>query len=128
MNNHEEVKPKIRIFILEDGKDQRELLVDILRMESYEVVFTDHIKEANEMLSQGRYDVYFFDILIPGRVNAFDFLKTEGKDLVPMNRVIFITAYEQLFNEARITYPDNYVFLKPVWTRKEILNAVQSLI
>jgi two-component system response regulator PilR (NtrC family) len=81
-----------RILVVEDEKSMRELLVLMLRKESYEVEAVESATRATEMLGKGQdYDLIISDISMPG-MSGIELLRHSRREC-PDTAVILMTAY-----------------------------------
>jgi DNA-binding NtrC family response regulator len=79
------------ILIIDDDKNQRNMLAFALRDRGYEVAAVDGGAEALEIAKGKKFDAAVCDIMMPG-VNGVDTLK-QLKKLQPKLPVIMATAY-----------------------------------
>jgi DNA-binding NtrC family response regulator len=81
-----------RILIVDDEKNMRKTLADILSGEGYEVTTAATGEEAIELCSQGGFDVILMDVRMPGidGVEAFRRIRRHREGV----RVILMSAYE----------------------------------
>ena len=57
--------PKGRILCTEDHTDTRELLIVLLRSAGYDVICTDHAKQALALAKSQSFDLYMVDYWLP---------------------------------------------------------------
>jgi len=83
----------MKILFLEDDPVISNIILDFLS-ESYTVRHVFNSKEALALAEDNKYDVYIFDINVPG-ISGLELLKTlrEFNDTTP---AIFITAYQEV--------------------------------
>jgi two-component system CheB/CheR fusion protein len=107
----------MRILVVEDAPDIRDVFTVLLRAEGADVVATGSGREAAELVGEGRFDVVLSDIGlpdIPGDVLIRQIIAaSKGR-----TRVVAVTGYgEPYVTRARQAGAD-IVFTKPVeWTR-----------
>ena len=107
----------MRILVVEDAPDIRDVFTVLLRAEGADVVATGSGREAAELVGEGRFDVVLSDIGlpdIPGDVLIRQIIaSSKGR-----TRVVAVTGYgEPYVTRARQAGAD-IVFTKPVeWTR-----------
>jgi len=83
------------ILVVEDDKMVREIPVNILREQGYEVVEAGSGDEAINILEGGAsFDLLFTDVVLPGGMNGADVAK-EATRLQPDIKVIYTTGYAE---------------------------------
>jgi len=107
----------LRILVIEDAQDIREVFTLLLRAEGAEVESAANGREATELVAQGRFDVVLSDLGlpdIPGDVLIRELRSRSGRG----TRVMVVTGYgEPYLTRARQAGAD-VVFTKPVeWSR-----------
>jgi two-component system CheB/CheR fusion protein len=107
----------LRILVIEDAPDIRDVFAILLRSEGAEVTATGSGREAAEMARDGRFDVVLSDLGlpdIPGDVLIRQILAaSRGR-----TRVIAVTGYGEPFVTRARQAGADVVFTKPVeWTR-----------
>lgn len=107
----------IRILVIEDVSDIRDVFAILLRAEGADVTSTGSGREGTEMAKNGRFDVVLSDLGLPdlaGEVLIRGLRAAAGSK----TRVAVITGYgEPYLTRARQAGADA-VFTKPVeWTR-----------
>jgi ATP-dependent Lon protease len=80
-----------RILVVDDEEEIRQLFVDILAPRGYQVVAAASGPEALARAQEGRFDMIFLDIKMPGMngVETFEALKR----LSPQSQFVMITGY-----------------------------------
>lgn len=107
----------LRILVIEDAQDIREVFTLLLRAEGAEVQAAANGREATELVAQRRFDVVLSDLGlpdIPGDVLIRELRARSGRS----TRVMVVTGYgEPFLTRARQAGAD-VVFTKPVeWSR-----------
>lgn len=126
----------IKILIVDDNFENRQLLAEILREVSecdFAATGTEAIEAYNLSLKKNEpYRLILLDIELPG-INGLEILgkireseKIAGIQLGDGIPIIIVTAYEKRFLEAYNKGCDDYV-LKPIDT-VELLNKVSALL
>ncbi|MCK4342150.1 MAG: response regulator [Phycisphaerae bacterium] len=85
------VQKAASVLIVDDEKNMRTTLADILRDEGYDVTMAATGEEAVELCSNGRYDIVLLDVRMPGigGVKAFRLIRRHQEGV----RVIMMSAY-----------------------------------
>ncbi|PYM87873.1 MAG: hypothetical protein DMD84_28090 [Candidatus Rokuibacteriota bacterium] len=107
----------LRILVIEDAQDIREVFTLLLRAEGADVDSAANGREATELVAQQRFDVVLSDLGlpdIPGDVLIRELRARSGR----ATRVMVVTGYgEPFLTRARQAGAD-VVFTKPVeWSR-----------
>ena len=107
----------LRILVIEDAQDIREVFTLLLRAEGVDVDSAANGREATELVAQQRFDVVLSDLGlpdIPGDVLIRELRARSGR----ATRVMVVTGYgEPFLTRARQAGAD-VVFTKPVeWSR-----------
>jgi CheY-like chemotaxis protein len=107
----------LRILVIEDAQDIREVFTLLLRAEGADVDSAANGREAMELVAQQRFDVVLSDLGlpdIPGDVLIRELRARSGRT----TRVMVVTGYgEPFLTRARQAGAD-VVFTKPVeWSR-----------
>lgn len=108
---------RLRILLVEDTPDIREVFTVLLRVEGAEVTATGSGREAVELANRRDFDVVMSDLGlpdVPGDVLIRHILATARR---PM-RVIVVTGYDEPYLSLARQAGAEVVFTKPVeWTR-----------
>lgn len=115
----------MRILLVEDAPDIREVFTVLLRVEGAEVTATGSGREAAELAGRNDFDVVLSDLGLPdmpGDVLIRQILSTaRGRT---RTRVIVVTGYGEPYLSRARQAGAEVVFTKPVeWTR--ILEALE---
>ncbi len=89
---------EVGMLIVDDDSGMTETLADIFTDMGYEVAVGENGYRAIEMIRQNKYDLALMDIKMPG-INGVETFK-EIKRISPQIRVITMTAYSELIQEA----------------------------
>ena len=101
----------LRVLVLEDHDDSRELLATLLRHSGFDVIAYDRCAPAEPHLAAGDIDIALLDVRMPERCGD-DF----GKELrarCPKTMIVFITG-EALLEPLKAAVPDCFVLRKPI--------------
>jgi len=117
-----------RILVVEDDAGVREVPVNILTDQGYQIVEASNGAEAIAHLENGpAFDLLFTDIVLPGGMNGVD-IATEAKRIQPGIKVLFTTGYaESAIVERGQLGPSETLVNKP-YRRAELLEKVRSII
>jgi DNA-binding NtrC family response regulator len=85
---------KARLLIVDDEKDLRTLLSDVLLTQGYEISSAEDGEEAIAMLQRDKYDLTLLDLQMPN-VDGIQVLKFI-KEHSPKTRAIVLTGYADL--------------------------------
>lgn len=67
------------VLIVEDDRESREAIVELLQIEGYKVISTANGQEALDALRSSRPDLIIMDMIMP-RVNGFRFRRLQRRD------------------------------------------------
>lgn len=113
----------MRILLVEDAPDIREVFTVLLRVEGAEVTATGSGREAADLASRREFDVVLSDLGLPdlpGDTLIRQILASSGRRV----RVVVVTGYGEPFVSRARQAGADVVFTKPVeWTR--ILDYLQ---
>ena len=108
------------ILVVEDGRDLRELVVDVLQGEGYRVAEAADSNAAVKLLdSPVHFDLLFTDVVMPGRFNGF-LLGAYATQKRPLLRVLYTTGYTSLVPPG-LREP----ILKKPWRMSDLLSAIE---
>jgi two-component system CheB/CheR fusion protein len=111
----------MRILVIEDAADIREVFTVLLRAEGADVVAAANGREALEATARHQFDVILSDLGlpdVPGDVLIRQILASTRSTLRPRTRIIVITGYGEPYLTRARQAGAEVVFTKPVeWTR-----------
>lgn len=81
----------MKVLIVEDDKNQLELLSDFIRKKGHSEVSSENPEEAIDLISKSFFDLVISDFKLP-RMNGGELLK-QIKRINPLTEVIIVTAY-----------------------------------
>lgn len=113
------------VLVIEDEKDIRDSICEILKFEGYQVLSADNGAAGVEVMIRNRPDMILCDIMMPD-LNGFEVLQ-KMKEIFPVSEIpfIFITALSERkdFRTAMNLGADD--FLTKPFSVEELLNAVK---
>ncbi len=114
----------MKLLLLEDDQILSETLQHFLSREGYDVDVALSEEEAEELTYAQRYDLYLFDINLPGG-NGLDFLKAlrHAEDKTP---TIFITALTDMHSMAQGFELDALDYIKKPFDPEELLIRLRA--
>ena len=120
---------KGKILIIDDETSVRELFTGVFTDEDYEVIATEDVNLALEILEQDNIDVIFLDLKLFG-MNGIDLCR-QIREMKPMSMIFAITGWASLFEieECRQAGFDDY-FEKPLdmdMLLKAVADAIKKL-
>ena len=83
----------LRVLLVEDDEDNRELMTEVLETAGYEVVTAASGAEGLRRLSEGRLDAVVTDVGMPG-MGGLE-LARAAKRLAPETPVVVVTGYAE---------------------------------
>jgi len=115
-----------RILVVEDDPAVREVPVNILRAQGYDIVEANDGAEAIARLRDGRpFDLLFTDIALPGGMSGVE-IADAARDIQPDIKVLFTTGYTEnaLVHRGNLE-PGTNLVNKP-YRRSELLEKVRA--
>jgi len=107
----------VRILVIEDAQDIREVFTLLLRAEGADVASAANGREATDLVAAQRFDVVLSDLGlpdIPGDVLIRELRARSGR----ATRVVVVTGYGEPFQARARQAGADVVFTKPVeWSR-----------
>ena len=107
----------VRILVIEDAQDIREVFTLLLRAEGADVASAANRREATDLVAAQRFDVVLSDLGlpdIPGDVLIRELRARSGR----ATRVVVVTGYGEPFQARARQAGADVVFTKPVeWSR-----------
>ena len=120
------MEEKIRVLVVDDEPDLRNLLGIYLRARGYDVVEAASGDQAVEMMKNDRaIDLVIMDIMMPGLSGVEACARIRSFSTVP---VLFLTAKSQLGDKADAYESGGDDYLVKPFSRGELLMKVESLI
>lgn len=103
----------VKILFLEDEPTIKEVLMEYMKMQHYDVTPADDGEEAIQLLEEQQFDLAVLDIMVPGK-NGLEVLK-HIRDKKPEMAAIMLTAIDDEPTQVKAfnLYADDYV-VKPV--------------
>jgi len=121
---------KKRILIMEDEKFLRDLYVQILKEEGYEVTEAADGEEGYRHLHEGGFDLILMDIMLP-KMTGLDIMKKLKDDpvLKPNGKIIFLTNLNQDIdiNEG-VAFGVSGCLIKSDYTPDQIIKQVKGFL
>ncbi|MFN3567938.1 MAG: response regulator [Caldimicrobium sp.] len=117
----------VKILMMEDEKDLREALEELLKLSGYEVISCERGEEAIELYQKlGPFDVVILDLTVPGK---YDGIQTflELKKIDPEIRAILATGYafkSETIDAKSIGFKE--VLIKP-FPLEELLQVLEKI-
>jgi len=106
-------KRPLDILVVDDDRDNADSLAEVFALDDHHVTIAYSGEQAIEAFRRGRFDIGFFDVMMPGKSGVESFV--EIKAFRPEAKVFFMTGYsgEDLLQQAR-DHGAMGVFGKPV--------------
>ncbi len=92
--------PKLRIVIVEDNDDNREMLAELLRSEGHDVFAADNGLAGTELILAERPDVALVDVGLPG-LDGFGVATRVREETAGVVRLVALTGYGLPHDRAR---------------------------
>lgn len=117
------------ILLVEDEPAVRRAVANGLRRAGYQVLEAGHGVEAMQLwkLNNGRIDVVFSDMVLPGGMSGLDLIQTMRANK-PDLRVIFSTGYNLEQAELEAAIGGKYVLLPKPYTITKLTSTIRELL
>lgn len=115
-----------RVLVVDDERDQTEILTDMLEPEGHQVVSTQDPEEAARLLEDGEFDLLISDLSMPG-MSGWD-LSRRARDLHPEIGIMVVTGLGGGFGEEELRKAGADLCLPKPVTLERILQAVEELL
>jgi DNA-binding NtrC family response regulator len=112
----------VRVLVVEDDPLIRELLVEALREQGYDVIHADNGEQALAWCGRRAADVLVTDIRLPGKVDGWQ-IAERCRQHDPDLAVIYATGFSPI---APRPVPGSLMLQKP-FHPEQIVNAVKEL-
>jgi DNA-binding NtrC family response regulator len=114
---------KAKILIIDDEKDIRESLSDILKDEGYEIVVAENAVKAKEIKSNLRFDLILLDIWMPD-CDGISLLKQWAKDKEINCPVIMMSGHGTIDTAIEATKIGAFDFLEKPISLQKLLKTI----
>ena len=114
---------KAKILIIDDEKDIRESLSDILKDEGYEIVIAENAVKAKEIKSNLRFDLILLDIWMPD-CDGISLLKQWAKDKEINCPVIMMSGHGTIDTAIEATKIGAFDFLEKPISLQKLLKTI----
>ncbi len=116
----------VRILVVEDDEDLREIPTTMLRDYGYEIVEARNGKEAIQCLQDSQpFDLLFTDVVLAGGMNGLE-IADEAKRIQPRIKVLFTSGYpESIISHGGKVNQDTALLNKP-YLRTTLLEMVRA--
>jgi CheY-like chemotaxis protein len=117
-----------RILVVEDDESLREVPVQILRRQGYQVVEAGDGKAAIEHIRGGQpFDLLFTDIVLPGGMTGVE-IADAAQRLRPGIKVLYTTGYTQNAVVHNGQFDPGVTLVHKPYRQDELLNKVRALL
>ena len=115
----------MKILLVEDEKRMAQALVEILRMEKYEVEHCDDGLSGLDAVTSGVYDIIILDVMLPG-MDGFEIARSARKNGI-RTPILMLTAKSEL--DDKVTGLDSGAddYLTKPFMMKELLARLRAL-
>ena len=114
------------ILVVEDDRNQREIIKTILMKEGFYVEDADCGKKALELLKAGTFDVILTDLKLPD-IDGTEVLK-EARTLSSASQVVIITAYGSIPSAIEATKLGAYYYLEKPFEKDQLVLVINNAV
>ena len=126
MEQKQRTRASIRALVVDDSTTVRRLMELTLTPIGIQLDFTDNGEDALSLVKQGRYDIVFLDILLPG-IDGYRVCKTIKSDkLTKDTPVVVLTSKDSAIDKVRGKMAGSNVYLTKPLDRNELIQAIDK--
>ncbi|MBR9999359.1 MAG: response regulator, partial [Cyclobacteriaceae bacterium] len=119
-------KGELKILIVDDEPVNRQVLINHLREENYQLILASGGQEALELIGKESFDLILLDVMMPGTSGYEVCLKIRKEHTLNELPVIFITAKDQIKDLVEgLSYGGNDYITKP-FSKQELLARIRT--
>jgi CheY-like chemotaxis protein len=119
-------KEKAGVLIIEDEKNIREVLKEMLSTEGYEVTCVAKGKEGIELFKKKKFDLVITDLGIPG-MSGWE-VADQIKSINPSTPVVLSTGWGVEFDPATMKSKNVDQVIKKPFNLKQVLEVISNLV
>ncbi len=112
-----------KILVVDDDRDTRDLLSEVLESEGYQVIVASGAQEALAAGKATHFDVILSDIRLGPELNGLDVLRA-FKSIQPDSEVILITAFGSMETAIEAVKAGAFDYLSKPFKIEDVLNRV----
>ena len=115
-----------QILVIDDDRDVREILKEMLRIKGYSVVATSDGEDALKLIESERFDLVLTDLVMP-KVSGWDIIR-RVKRISRSIPVILISGWSDRISKRDLTENQADLMLSKPVVWKDLLTAVSGLL
>lgn len=120
------ISKPIRALVVDDSTTVRRLMELTLSPIGIQLDFTDNGEDAVALAKQGRYDIVFLDILLPG-IDGYRVCKAIKSDRMTKDTpVVMLTSKDSAIDKVRGIMAGSNVYLTKPLDRSELIHALEK--
>lgn len=124
------MEPKKTVLIIEDEKNIREAIVDVLRLKNFITLEADNGKEGLELALTKHPNLILLDLLMPV-MDGMTALKIIREDKwganVPVVILTNVSATEESLVKDMVTYKPEYYLVKSDWKIHDVVDKILKM-
>jgi two-component system, cell cycle response regulator len=126
MEQKQRANASIKALVVDDSTTVRRLMELTLSPIGIKLDFTDNGEDAIALVKQGRYDIVFLDILLPG-IDGYRVCKAIKSDkLTKDTPVVVLTSKDSAIDKVRGMMAGSNVYLTKPLDRNELIQAIDK--
>jgi two-component system, cell cycle response regulator len=126
MEQKQRANASIKALVVDDSTTVRRLMELTLSPMGIKLDFTDNGEDAIALVKQGRYDIVFLDILLPG-IDGYRVCKAIKSDkLTKDTPVVVLTSKDSAIDKVRGMMAGSNVYLTKPLDRSELIQAIDK--
>jgi len=117
-------KPPIKALVVDDSTTVRRLMELTLSPIGVELDFTDNGEDAIALAKQGRYDIIFLDIMLPG-IDGYRVCRMlKGDKITKDTPVVMLTSKDSAIDKVKGIMAGTNVYLTKPLEKSQLIHAI----
>jgi len=115
-----------KILIVDDEQDMRDISSQILQIEGYEVHTAANADSAISKIQETEYDFTLIDLVLPGKMNGLDVIKTVRRKQ-PRIGIVAYSGFSGIDITEKVIRAGADNFITKPFKRRELIAVVKEL-
>lgn len=123
--DHQSTVENLKVLVVEDNYDLRQLVVERIRRLGYAVDEADSGMAALQKLALDRFDILFSDVVMPGGMSGYE-LGSRARVASPVTRILLTSGYDAEFASDLNNTDDEFRVLRKPYKQAELAQALRE--